>query len=76
MRLDPHGECLCQIRLAQPEAMLAAQLERSKDVAAQSAAVAGLASAQLPPSYGVVNALRTCLQDPAVYWRWELPPRI
>ena len=41
VRLDPYAETLCAIRLAQPEAMLAAQLERSKDVVAQSIAIAG-----------------------------------
>lgn len=53
----------------QPEVMAAAQLERSKDVAAQTAAIAQLAALR-PTSYGVVNALRACMQDVATYCRW------
>ena len=41
VRLDPHGESLAAAAVLQPEAMWAAQLERSRDVVAQSAAVAG-----------------------------------
>lgn len=56
--------------LVQPEVMAAAQLERSKDVAAQTAAIAQLVALR-PTSYGVVNALRACMQDAATYCRWE-----
>lgn len=48
--------------------MASAQLERSKDVAAQSAAIAQLAALR-PTSYGVVNALRACMQHAATYCR-------
>ena len=41
VRLDPGSELIAEVELRQPEAMLAGQLERSKDVQAQSAAVAG-----------------------------------
>ncbi len=68
VRLDPHGELLAATHVAQPEFMLAAQLERSKDVVAQSAAVAGLAAAR-PITYGVVNALRACVLNGAIYCR-------
>lgn len=68
VRLDPGSELLAAINLRQPEAMLAAQLERSKDISAQSAAVAGLA-AQRPVTYGAVNALRACMQNSGVYCR-------
>ena len=68
VRLDPGSELIAEVELRQPEAMLAAQLERSKDVQAQSAAVAGLA-AQRPVTYGVVNALRACMQNSNVYCR-------
>ncbi len=71
VRLDPHGEALAAVRIAQPEAMAAAQLERSKDVAAQSEAIAQLAALR-PTTYGVVNALRNCLRDPATYCRRAL----
>lgn len=72
VRLDPHGEALAAVRIAQPEAMAAAQLERSKDVAAQSDAIVQLAALR-PTTYGVVNALRNCLRDPATYCRRALP---
>lgn len=68
VRLDPHGESLAAVRLAQPEVMAAAQLERSKDVAAQSAAISQLGALR-PATYGVVNALRICMQDTATYCR-------
>ncbi len=68
VRLDPGSELIAEVELRQPEAMLAAQLERSKDVQAQSAAVAGLA-AQRPVTYGVVNALRACMQNSSAYCR-------
>ena len=45
VRLDPHGESLAATAVLQPEAMWAAQLERSRDVVAQSAAVAGAPTA-------------------------------
>ncbi len=35
MRLDPHGESLAAAHVLQPEAMWAAQLERSRDAVAQ-----------------------------------------
>ena len=60
------------VSLVQPEVMAAAQLERSKDVAAQSAAIAQLVALR-PTSYGVVNALRACMHDAATYCRCETP---
>ena len=68
MRLDPGSELIALIRLRQPEPVLAAQLERSKDVLAQSAAIAGLAAIR-PVTYGVVNALRACMQNSSFYCR-------
>ena len=69
VRLDPGSELIALIRLRQPEAVLAAQLERSKDVLAQSAAITGLA-AMRPVTYGVVNALRACMQNSSFYCRY------
>ena len=69
VRLDPGSELIALIRLRQPEAVLAAQLERSKDVLAQSAAITGLAATR-PVTYGVVNALRACMQNSSFYCRW------
>lgn len=69
VRLDPNGELLAAARVLQPEHMLAAQLERFKDVVAQSAAVAGLAALR-PTTYGVVNALRACVLSPTTYCRY------
>ena len=71
VRLDPGSELIALIRLRQPEAMLAAQLERSKDVVAQSAAIAGLLAVR-PVSYGVINALRACMQSSSVFCRYNL----
>ena len=68
VRLDPGCEALAATKVLQPEAAWALQLERSQDVAAQSAAVQGLAALQ-PTTYGVVNALRACLDNPNVYCR-------
>lgn len=75
VRLDPGSELIALIRLRQPEAMLAAQLERSKDVVAQSAAIAGLLAVR-PVSYGVVNALRACMQSSSVFCRYHLLPSV
>lgn len=66
--LDPQGESLALTRVLQPENMWAAQLERSRDVVQQSAAVAGLASLS-PSTYGVVNSLRACLFNRNVFSR-------
>ena len=68
VRLDPGNELIALIRLRQPETVLAAQLERSKDVLAQSAAIVGLAAIR-PVTYGVVNALRACMQNGNFYCR-------
>ena len=68
VRLDPGCEALAATKVLQPEAAWALQLERSQDVTAQSAAVQGLAALQ-PTTYGVVNALRACLDNPNVYCR-------
>ena len=68
VRLDPGNELIALIMLRQPETVLAAQLERSKDVLAQSAAIVGLATIR-PVTYGVVNALRACMQNSNFYCR-------
>ncbi len=41
VRLDPDNDWLCNTRTYQPEQSWVAQLEKSKDVVAQSQAVAG-----------------------------------
>jgi hypothetical protein len=64
--LDPQGESLALARVLQPENMWAAQLERSRDVVQQSAAVAGIATLS-PITYGVVNSLRACLQNRNIF---------
>eukprot|EP00884_Botryococcus_braunii_P001118 jgi/Botrbrau1/11006/Bobra.101_1s0004.1 len=64
--LDPQGESLALARVLQPENMWAAQLERSRDVVQQSAAVAGLVALS-PTTYGVVNSLRACLCNRHVF---------
>ena len=70
VQLDPQGETLASTCLLQPDWMWAAQLEQSKDTAAQSGAVAGLAALH-PTTYTVVSALEHCLLDDQVYPRYE-----
>lgn len=62
LRVDPQGELLASVHILQPEAFWIAQLEYSKDVLAQSAAVAGLCSSKTF-SYRSMNALFNCLED-------------
>ncbi|KAK9854442.1 hypothetical protein WJX84_004440 [Apatococcus fuscideae] len=68
VRLDRFGEWLADTRVLQTEQMWALQLQRSRDVAAQAAAVAGLA-AMRPATFGAANALQACLQNPSTYCR-------
>ena len=70
VEVDPQLETLASVCLLQPDWMWAGQLERSKDTAAQSAAVAGLAALQ-PTTYTAVSALEHCLQDDQVYPRYS-----
>ena len=69
LRVDPQGELLASIHVLQPETFWIAQLEYSKDVLAQSAAVAGLA-AHKPFTYRAMNALVGCLENSKIYCRY------
>ena len=71
VRVDPNAELLASVQVLQPPGMWSAQLDFSRDVAVQSAAVAGLA-AERPFSYKALNALQGCLENPKVYCRYEL----
>ncbi len=69
VRLDPGGDWLCAARVHQPEACWVAQLEKSRDVVAQSQAVAGLAvlaNAGSQTAAAAVAALSACLRNPQV----------
>lgn len=68
VRVDPQAELLASIQILQPAAFWGAQLDFSRDVVAQSAAVIGL-SAERPFSYRNLNALNACLTNPKVYCR-------
>lgn len=68
VRVDPQAELLAAVRVLQPLPMWAAQLDFSRDVAAQSAAVAGLAG-ERPFTYKAFNALHACLENPKIYCR-------
>ena len=68
VRLDRFGEWLADTRVLQTEQMWALQLQRGRDVAAQAAAVAGLA-AMRPATFGAANALQACLQNPSIFCR-------
>ncbi|KAL4420393.1 hypothetical protein ABPG75_010049 [Micractinium tetrahymenae] len=72
VRLDPAGELLCDIRLLQPERMLAAQLLHSRDVVAQAEAIQRLGELRVT-SEGVrlpvgLEALRKTLADRTVFY--------
>jgi len=71
VEIDPQMETLASTCLLQPDWMWAAQLERSKDTAAQSLAVAGLAALR-PTTHTAVSALEHCLQNDQVYPRYAL----
>ncbi|KAL0049504.1 hypothetical protein WJX82_003747 [Trebouxia sp. C0006] len=68
VEMDPQMETLASTCLLQPDWMWSAQLERSKDTAAQSVAVAGLAALR-PTTHTAVSALEHCLQNDLVYPR-------
>lgn len=68
--VDPSGEWLALVRVSQPEAMLAAQLERSHDLLAQHAALVKLVD--LGQSPGVLTALTKCLQDGGTFCRLRM----
>ena len=71
VEMDPQMETLASTCLLQPDWMWSAQLERSKDTAAQSVAVAGLAALR-PTTHTAVSALEHCLQNDLVYPRYAL----
>ena len=70
VRVDPQAELLAQIQVLQPSVFWGAQLDFSRDVAAQAAAVVGLAS-ERPFSYRSLNTLFACLSNPRVYCRFD-----
>jgi len=71
VEMDPQMETLASTCLLQPDWMWSAQLERSKDTAAQSVAVAGLAALR-PTTHTAVSALEHCLQNDQVHPRYAL----
>ncbi|KAJ3705784.1 hypothetical protein LUZ61_009489 [Rhynchospora tenuis] len=68
IRIDPEMEYLAEIHFHQPIQMWINQLEKDKDVVAQSQAIAVLE--RLPQlSFPVVNALNNFLHDSKAFWR-------
>ncbi|CAI9113636.1 OLC1v1014275C1 [Oldenlandia corymbosa var. corymbosa] len=68
LRADPEMEYLAEIHFNQPVQMWINQLEKDKDVVAQSQAIAMLEA--LPQkSFSVVNALNNFLTDSKAFWR-------
>ncbi|KAJ4974000.1 hypothetical protein NE237_007174 [Protea cynaroides] len=68
IRADPEMEYLAEIHFNQPIQMWINQLEKDKDVVAQSQAIATLEA--LPQfSFSVVNALNNFLSDSKAFWR-------
>ena len=68
VRVDPDMNWFASVKVNQPEPMWGHQLQISKDVVAQSEAIAGL-SAIRPQTYSVVNLLTTCLRNKKVFYR-------
>ncbi|XP_072992709.1 transcription initiation factor TFIID subunit 2 [Typha latifolia] len=68
IRVDPEMEYLAEIHLHQPVQMWINQLEKDKDVIAQSQAIAEMEKLpQLP--FSVVNTLNNFLNDTKAFWR-------
>ncbi|XP_038978636.1 transcription initiation factor TFIID subunit 2 [Phoenix dactylifera] len=68
IRVDPEMEYLAEIHFHQPVQMWINQLEKDKDVVAQSQAISMLQ--KLPQlSFSVVNALNSFLNDSKAFWR-------
>ncbi|KAJ9505028.1 hypothetical protein QJQ45_021513, partial [Haematococcus lacustris] len=70
--LDPAADWLCGGTVLQPEACWLAQLDKSRDVVAQSQAVqalASLAGSFERPSLGAVQALAACLRNTRMFCR-------
>nr|CAD1826469.1 unnamed protein product [Ananas comosus var. bracteatus] len=68
IRIDPEMEYLAEIHFHQPIQMWINQLEKDKDVIAQSQAISVLE--KLPQlSFSVVNALNNFLNDSKAFWR-------
>eukprot|EP00268_Persea_americana_P000193 TRINITY_DN10075_c0_g2_i16.p1 TRINITY_DN10075_c0_g2~~TRINITY_DN10075_c0_g2_i16.p1 ORF type:complete len:575 (-),score=125.59 TRINITY_DN10075_c0_g2_i16:2665-4389(-) len=68
LRVDPEMEYLAEIHFHQPVQMWINQLEKDKDVVAQSQAISTLE--MLPnQSFSVVNALNNFLTDSKAFWR-------
>ncbi|KAI4344048.1 hypothetical protein L6164_011322 [Bauhinia variegata] len=68
IRADPEMEYLAEIHFNQPVQMWINQLEKDKDVIAQSQAIATLEA--LPQlSFSIVNALNNFLTDSKAFWR-------
>ncbi|XP_073100623.1 transcription initiation factor TFIID subunit 2 isoform X3 [Elaeis guineensis] len=68
IRVDPEMEYLAEIHCHQPVQMWINQLEKDKDVVAQSQAISMLQ--KLPQlSFSIVNALNSFLTDSKAFWR-------
>lgn len=65
--VEPHT-AFARVRVLQPERVWTAQLEHSRDVLAQLAAIDALA-AMAPLSAAGVNALKACLLSPTNFCR-------
>ena len=57
VRCDPGQEWLCRVTTLQPESMWVQQLERSRDVVAQSQAVAGGEGGRITTGWGLGGTL-------------------
>ena len=68
VRVDPQSELLAAVTTHQPLTSWTAQLDFSRDVVAQSTAVAGIA-AERPFTFKALNALHACAENPKIYAR-------
>ncbi|GAX73696.1 hypothetical protein CEUSTIGMA_g1148.t1 [Chlamydomonas eustigma] len=72
IRMDPRMEWLCSVTVKQDATMWETQLEKSRDVVAQSQAVAGLAPfcrSEEGWQQGAISALGACLKNRQMYCR-------
>ncbi|CAA6664856.1 unnamed protein product [Spirodela intermedia] len=75
LRSDPEMEYLAEIHFHQPVQMWINQMEKDKDVVAQSQAIAMLDALPQHP-FSVINALNNLLNDSKAFWRVRIEAAI
>ncbi|XP_078444171.1 TBP-associated factor 2 isoform X2 [Wolffia australiana] len=75
LRVDPEMEYLAEIHFHQPAQMWINQMEKDKDVVAQSQAI-GMLQALPQHPFSVINALNNLLNDSKCFWRVRIEAAI